>query len=35
MKVIEGLLHEIINFIIIKDDCYFKKIALFRRKYIP
>ena len=26
MKVIEGLLHEIINSIIIKGDCYFMQI---------
>ena len=32
MKVIEGLLHEIINSIIIKGDCYLKQIALLRRK---
>ena len=32
MKAIEGLLHEIINSIIIKGDCYFMQIAIVRRK---
>ena len=30
--MIEVLLHETINFIIIKGDCYFMQIALLRRK---